>query len=442
MGKNSSSDIKDNIIDFFNTHASECMNLLDIADSSDMEQIYEYNNNVIPRDLENLFAETDVLILTANKYETNILHFKISGKLKKNSKICKFMLSAFGSNYFFYFFSWGKYKVVHIMANATGSNTIDGAEDMIRLAFRYEMFRPLAVISFGICFGIDCKTQRLGDVIISKKIYSYGVGIKIKGNRIEISDDNNFILHNLLRNNIHELTTLNVISESNREFFGNYITGEVVMSSEALKQKVIQSATKSKIMAGEMEGYGVFKECTRYGRDGRGREIVPCIIIKAICDWGAKKNGFMETLDIKKSNRSKIENVKEVRPENIELVETYLEKKGNKGEYLSTEIEEVIKNSIQAFAAEKAFETCDKLFDSEIYVFGIKLYLKACDYIKNYLQKENNVIFKETLFNGLKCCNEDVTECEVNELIYQLIDNKILIKTSGKNMYRINDETR
>ncbi len=440
---NGNSEIKDNIIDFFNIHAETCMKLLESADSPDVDQIYEYNSNIIASELKELFAKTDILILTANKYETNILHIKISEKLKENKKteekIYKVMLKAFKRNHFFYFFRWGKYRVVHIMADTTGSNTVGGAEDMIRLAFQYEAFQPLAVISFGICFGIDCKTQRLGNVIISEKIYSYGVGIKIVNNDIIIKDDNNFKIQESLLNNIYEMRNINVISESNGEFIGNYITGEAVMSSEVMKQKVVEKATLNKVSAGEMEGYGIFKECTRYGRDGGGKEKVPCIIIKAICDWGAQKNGFMETFDIKEMDENKKDTQKKITQKNINIIKTYLQK--TKQKYVPYLVEDIVKNSIQAFAVEKAFETCDKLFNNESYVFGIKYYEKACNIIQNYAKKGNKAIYKSTLLDSLKFYYDNITEEEVDLIIKQLC-NDVLNKMNIKDMYKINNEKR
>lgn len=442
MDENYNSEIKANIIDFFNGRAKECIKLLKIADSSDIERIYEFDNNIIPNKLESLFEQTEILILTANKYETNILHYNIAEKLRnseaeENKKIRKIVLKTFGSNHFFYFFQWGNYKAVHIMAETTGSNTVGGAEDMIRMAFQYRNFQPMAVISFGICFGINHKTQRLGNVIISEKLYSYGVGLKIKDDKIVINDDNNFVIHDLLRNNIRELKNQSVISENQGEYVGNYITGEAVMSSESLKQKVVQSATVSQVMAGEMEGYGIFKECMRYGRDGKGKEKVPCIIIKAICDWGAQKNGFLNTVDDGKINIQETSSIITIADENINYVKSYLKESGIDCEPSSAEIEEVIKNSIQAFAADRAFRTSDKLFNNKMYFFGRTLYSKAYDFISMYLQDGNSTIFRSTLIKYMDNYFEDITEEEIDNLIKQLCDNEILRELESNNLLKI-----
>lgn len=442
MDENYNSEIKANIIDFFNGRAEECIKLLRIADSPDIERIYEFDNNIIPNELESLFEQTEILILTANKYETNILHHNIAEKLRnsgaeENKKIRKIMLKTFGSNHFFYFFEWGNYKAVHIMAETTGSNTVGGAEDMIRMAFQYRKFQPMAVISFGICFGINHKTQRLGNVIISEKLYSYGVGLKLKEDKIVISDDNNFVIHDLLRNNVRELKNQSVISENQGEYVGNYITGEAVMSSESLKQKVVQSATVSQVMAGEMEGYGIFKECVRYGRDGKGKEKVPCIIIKAICDWGAQKNGFLNTLDDGKMDMQKTAGIFAIADENINYVKSYLKESGIDYEPSSAEIEEVVKNSIQAFAADRAFRTSDKLFNNKMYFFGRTLYLKAYDFISMYLQDGNSTIFRSTLVKSMDNYFEDITEEEIDNLIKQLCNNGILRELESDNLLKI-----
>ena len=426
--ENINESIKDNICNFVDKNGEDCIKQLSNAEDKNIGEIYKSITNNENNKLEELFKNADVLILTANKYETNILHKNIA----KNQRIKKVEINYFDSHYYFYFFSWGKYKVAHVMANFTGSNTIDGSEDMIRLAFQYTLFKPIAVISFGICFGISHKNQRLGEVIISEKVYSYGEGLKIKDDKLEIIDNNNFTLVESLRQSIRDLINLNIISEHEGEYFGNYITGEAVMSNEKFKQDIVKSVTTNKILAGEMEGYGIFKECLRYGRNGDGKQKIPCIVIKAICDWGAQKNGFLNTLNNKSEPHDKtfndldcnIKKYKEIVKKYYAINKTFLS-----DDIRIDEIETIIKNSIQAYAAYKAYLTCNKLFQYKNYVFGKPIRKKLNEGLTIYgetlreiigtvSEEEYCILLKELLDdNKISCINENEN---LDEVLYKI----------------------
>lgn len=436
--------IRANVKKFFDENAAKCLDSLIQADDPNISDIYDLKTEVTINTLKNYLDETDILILTANKYETNILHKKIYDELNekkgKKRKIEKVEVPYLNGISYFYFFEWGQYRVVHIMARSTGSNTIGGSEDVIRFAFKFETFHPLAVVSFGICFGIDYQRQSLGDVIISEKVYSYGEGIKIKDDKVEIRDDNNFVVADSLFRSIKNLINLNIISEKNGEYFGNYITGEAVMSNEEFKQKLVRSVSTNSIMAGEMEGYGMFKECTYYGKKRGG---IPCIIIKAICDWGAQKNKFLSTLDFyeqdDKTDNSDIEEIQNVYREVIRPYFVSLSKELRDDIDISV-IEDMIKDSIQAYAAESAFYTCGKLFENNSYVFGKSMYKKAYDIVYNYkINQHSNSIFYDTLQKEIRRSNIYIEQNELDELIAKLIRKDVLTEYSKENKkaYRI-----
>lgn len=60
-------------------------------------------------------------------------------------------------------------------------------------------------------------------------------------------------------------------------------TGEAVVSSQQAKRMIREAASNEKELGGEMEGYGIAKECIFYAN-------IPCFILKAICDWGECKD--------------------------------------------------------------------------------------------------------------------------------------------------------
>ena len=122
----------------------------------------------------------------------------------------------------------------------------------------------MAIISFGICFGTMQNNSELGDVVISRKVYPYFIGAKINGERISVVDDNAFIITDNLDNRIRDLENSNRLNGFEFKVkFKNYITGEAVVSSGIFRDKFVDITTQE-IYAGDMEGYGLFKECSSY----------------------------------------------------------------------------------------------------------------------------------------------------------------------------------
>lgn len=408
-------EIRQNVLSFFKNNYIKCLDALIKAEDSKLGEIYQQKTN-----FKDYIRKTDILILTANKFETNILHKSINDTTKKNIMQCNYKFHDI--DYDVYFFQWGQYYCAHVMALSTGSNTINGSEDMVRMMFKIKEFNPLAVLSFGICFGINHITQTLGDIIISNKVYSYGVGIKIKNGKIEISDDNNFKVSENVCNKIRNLLRINKLSDRNGEFFKHYITGEAVVSNEEFKQTIIKEvAINNDILAGEMEGYGIFKECEKYGKTGDGARPVPCIIVKSICDWGAEKNGFLD-----RKNNDCLDDLTDEHKTIDKDIKTYYINKDIKP---PVNIETIIKDSIQAYAAQRAFNTCDKIFESENMVFGVNPYNYICNKMRELHSKYDKGIDDAVLRRVLTEKYNYLSNTDINDIISELIrQNEILDK--------------
>lgn len=415
-------EIRKNILSFFDANYIKCMDALFMAEDSNINNIY--NNKL---DFEDYIKLTNILVLTANTYETNILHQLIYKENDKKIIQCNYTFNKL--HYEIYFFRWGQYDCVHIEAPSTGSNTVNGSEDMVRMMFGIKEFNPLAVLSFGICFGINYKTQCLGDIIISEKIYSYGLGIKVKDDNVEISDDNNYEIDVNLKSRIKRLNTLNIISENNREFLGNYITGEAVVSNQRFKQLIIKNVTSShkRVLAGEMEGYGMFKECTKYGKTGNGSRPIPCVIIKSICDWGAEKNEFLNDIDSIDSTLSEI--YKRIE-KNISVYYN------NKNRNNLSDTKSVIKNSLQAYAAQCAFNTCDKIFISPKNVFGVSPFNYICNIILDLKKKNDKGIAESEIANYLTDEYPFLKKNDINSIINDLEYHKFIYPIDKSNYYK------
>lgn len=186
----------------------------------------------------------------------------------------------------------------------------------------------------------------------------------------------------------------NAFSELNSDvYFGNYITGEAVVSRRKARREFVQQ-TKRPIIAGEMEGYGLFKECkgTYY--------MVPCLIVKSICDWAVMKN--FEAKDI-------------------------FERLCNEADKVSEEEQRSLKDRIQAYASFQAFKVLDILLSNKI--FGDSVFTDIIAYIEEF---RGNAIYavsiKDEIQNIVRRNKGDVqiTYKYVITVIKELINRKIL----------------
>lgn len=318
-----------------------------LAEDENIDELYELIEN--QDEINSLLAKTSIILLTANKYEKNMLHKSrsLSKQIKKFgihlSAACERYTSIYG-----YWFETHGYSVLHIHANVTGSYTIGGSADVARWIVTNRYLLPTAVISFGVCFGTREKTNKLGDVIISKKIYPYFVGAKVQGDELHVVDDNMFNIDDVLFNRIMDLKNNNKFKPEKLGFhvdFQNYITGEAVVSSQTERDKYVHTTTQD-VYAGEMEGYGVFKECKVWG--------IPCLVLKSICDWGTEKN-FDAT------DKQIIDEFKTEMKQNVGMLDD-----ATLAMYLSS-----LKDRIQAYAAGCAANTLDIILDNHVFAQSV-----------------------------------------------------------------------
>lgn len=279
-------DTRKKIFDFYAANMKSCDDQYALAEDENIDQLYQDVRDGHSK--RSMLVRTSVVLLTANKYERNILHKRVYEATSKPIQRIEIELLTACQRYnkaFAYWFEWNGYSILNIHANVTGSYTIGGSADVIRWILHNEYLFPTAVISFGICFGTQESGSELGDVVISKKVYPYFIGAKVKGQDLTVVDDNAFRIDDDWANKIFNLRNNNKLNKfpSFSVHFANYITGEAVVNSRAFRDKFVHT-TSQEIMAGDMEGYGLFKECNNSSYS------IPCAILKSICDWGAEKN--------------------------------------------------------------------------------------------------------------------------------------------------------
>lgn len=283
-------------------------------------------------EFDSYFPMVSAVILTANKFECDSLNYIFSAQ--KNSDIYKrnTNLPIFNSNNYCapcaYIIKYKSFYILHLKAFETGSNTPGGSTDLVRLIINNKLLMPKCIISFGICYGRDPKKQEIGNVLIPKKLYPWSIGQKISENGFKIKhDDFNLNLEREFgektdlyshartfcdgedgKTYVEKLNICKMNEDDTNECefsikvnLCNMSTGEAVVSSKDLKKHIENATAILEEKGGEMEGYGIAKECLYYAD-------IPCLIIKAICDWGELKNIDIE---LKKENISVPEHFKD-----------------------------------------------------------------------------------------------------------------------------------
>lgn len=261
---------------------------------------------------DSMFPLVSLVILTANKIECDSLNYIASLQSNSNIKKRKHAIHIFDNSDMAapdaYLFCVDLFYVLHLNARETGANTPGGSTDLVRFVARHKFLRPTCIVSFGICYGRDTEFQKIGDVIIPQKLYPWSIGQKISKRTLKIKHDNfNLYLEEKFQSSriysslndfcngedgriIKDLMTLTDINKKKQSHsflvkvsYGNMSTGEAVISSSVAKDVIRKANGNEKELGGEMEGYGLAKECIYYAK-------IPCFIIKAICDWGESKD--------------------------------------------------------------------------------------------------------------------------------------------------------
>lgn len=280
-----------------------------VISESDYPKKIIANNSEIYEDIEldeynKLLLSVSVVILTANYFECQILNtnmYKEENKgtddIQKNKRIKRLKngINLFKGADFRVFNAYilkiNEYTVLHLSAPETGSHTPCGSSDLVRYVYNNVMINPKCIISFGICYGISTSEHELGHTLIANKIYPSSIALKADSERWVVKSDDYILnlreIDPVLYNKIDQIISGQRNSKKEIAFCNantcNMLTGEAVINDETVKINLIQNSYGCKIEGGEMEGYGLVKECMFYCK-------LPCIIIKAICDWGSCKN--------------------------------------------------------------------------------------------------------------------------------------------------------
>lgn len=309
-------------------------------------ELYDYNAELL---------KVSVVILTANFFECEILNYNVWEGNQKKIKKLKDGIDVFPHKNFrrpdAFLLEINNYNILHLHAPETGSNTPCGSTDLVRYVTGNKYLYPACIISFGVCYGIEPEKQTLSNTIIANKVYPCSIGLKVNDDGWNVKHDeyviNLYEKDTRLYHKIEEVISGKKNKASNINFskveIGNMLTGEAVINNEKVKIESIEKSYGCNIVGGEMEGYGLAKESIYYSD-------IPCVIIKAICDWGTCKN-----------------------------IKDYLEPDLPEKSKFDT------KGQIQAFAAYCAYTVLNKLFWEEIFPSDNVLKTVEEDIIRTYL---------------------------------------------------------
>lgn len=241
-------------------------------------------HSITHKDASELIEQTNILIVTVNSTEKDaFLRYLLPIPQKK------YIAKITHKKTQYYIGRLGFYLVAHVQSEA-GSTGRDGAILTVKDAL--DLINPKAVIMVGVAFGINPQKQKIGDVLVSKKIISYEAA-RINSSKetseynITPRGDNPLsgrLLYNSFTNSIDWKHYLKKGIKSS-VIGGDLLSGEKLIDD--LRYRTFLSKQFPKSIGGEMEGTGVSSACLH-------NDLNEWIIVKGICDWadGKKHKGF------------------------------------------------------------------------------------------------------------------------------------------------------
>lgn len=293
LDKTKSQKIQREVVDFYNKNIlamtfayGKYNNYLNERNNYVSDDILDISNS----DFSNELYDTKILVLTSNKIEEAILLVELS-LMNQHTVPCYRM-----NNKVFHFINYNGISIIHKHTEGTGD---EHTRRTINLSTK--IFNPTYIILLGVCYGVDSKKNKLGDVILSNEICGYRVNFRdsqteeiviepetefLKKPSSEMIDKLSGILsYSTIKNSTYpeSIDTNRLISPS----LGKILSANSLMSSKLVKEAIISKLgnARPRAICGEMEACGIFK--SNYYEENC---FDKWIVIKSICDWGEGKN--------------------------------------------------------------------------------------------------------------------------------------------------------
>lgn len=213
-----------------------------------------------------------LLLVTVNDIETKTLAHELT---PLDGYIDTFI--AYNKNNTYHIGKFGAYNAIHVQSDM-GSMNRDAVMTTVANAIR--MWSPKAIIMIGVAWGMNNQKQKIGDVLVSKKIIQYE-SVKIKnGSNIHrgAEPDAGAILVDRFKSCLdweHK-----AIDGFSQKFIGTLLSGEKLLDDKGYRDKLYKQFPEA--IGGDMEGAGLATIAS-------SNNINEWIVVKGICDWGYDK---------------------------------------------------------------------------------------------------------------------------------------------------------
>jgi len=166
----------------------------------------------------------------------------------------------------------GNYRVLHINCE------MGGLSIAIRAMRVIDAWKPILIVALGMAFGVDQKTQKLGDVLIASVVQAYELQRLTSGQPPEMRDSATRCAESWLQQLRLQKGHWRHSAMSMPELhFGKVLSGQKLLADAKKRDKYIRQ-TGGDAIGGEMEGFGLAEVCS----DRR----IDWLLIKGIADWG------------------------------------------------------------------------------------------------------------------------------------------------------------
>jgi len=142
---------------------------------------------------------------------------------------------------------------------------------------------PQYAISVGICYGLEEKKAKLGDVVVASQLQLYDLR-KISGDDEEVIPRGNNVSPSVDLLSRFRSSAMSYNGDS--VHFERFITGNILVNSLPAAQKL--KNTFKEAFAGDMEAGGIYSVCDK--------RKISWGIVKGISDWGHKKDDSHQDL--------------------------------------------------------------------------------------------------------------------------------------------------
>jgi nucleoside phosphorylase len=209
-----------------------------------------------------------LLIVTATNIETQTLHQQM-----KSFPDCDELIKVPHKNQTYYLGIFGLYGAAHVQCEM-GSISRGGSINTISEAI--DVWQPKAVLMCGIAFGIDKKSQNIGDVLVSDGIIPYNIQRVGKEETIHRNPipRAGALLFNRFKNAIDWNYTL-PRNKKAKIIPGYILSGESLIDSTEYRDSLREAFPNAK--GGEMEGAGLYSAADN--------KSLQWIVVKGICDF-------------------------------------------------------------------------------------------------------------------------------------------------------------